>query len=77
MTLMSSVVNSGVVTGNVPAEGGAIFLRAKFPATASIGTIIKKRPASIAKPSAVLYHGVFAFKPAKAEPLLPAPDVKA
>ena len=37
--------------GNVPADGGTIFFAASEPATASIGTIIRKRPISIAKPS--------------------------
>ena len=40
--------------GNVPAEGGTIFLAASEPATAIIGTIIRKRPISIAKPIVVL-----------------------
>ena len=39
----------------------------------SAGTIIRKRPASIVKPSVTLYQGVLALRPAKAEPLLPAP----
>ncbi len=40
--------------GNVPAEAGTIFLAASEPATASIGTIIRKRPMNIARPSVVL-----------------------
>src|SRR5678815_4627573 len=55
ITLTNNTVNSGVVTGNVPNDGGTNFLVAKFPATASIGTIIRKRPMSIAKPRVVLY----------------------
>src|SRR5215213_9471649 len=76
ITLTRSVVNSGDATGNVPKEGGTAFLRARFPATASIGTIIMNRPKSIATPRLVLYQYVFAEMPAKAEPLLPVPDVK-
>ena len=38
------------VVGNVPAEAGTIFLAASEPAIASIGTIIRKRPISIARP---------------------------
>ena len=42
--------NSGLSVGKVPAETGTIFLRTSEPATASIGTIIRKRPMSIARP---------------------------
>ena len=52
-----------------------VFLRARLPASASIGMIAMNRPRSIAMPSVVLYQGVFAERPAKAEPLLPVPDV--
>ena len=48
-----------------------------MPAMASAGTIIQKRPMSMSRPSVTLYQGVFALMPAKAEPLLPAPLVKA
>ena len=77
MTLTKSVVNNGVVTGNVPKLGGTVFLRPRFPANASIGIIIRKRPKSIAMPIVVLYQYVFAEIPAKAEPLLPVPEVNA
>src|SRR5882724_9735000 len=50
ITQTSSVVNSGVVTGNVPKEGGTIFLRARFPAMPSIGMIIMNRPTSVVMP---------------------------
>src|SRR4026209_2666655 len=63
--------------GNVPAEGGTTFLPTSDPAIASAGTIIRKRPASIVTPRVVLYQSVLALIPAKAEPLLPAPLVKA
>src|SRR5215831_16680399 len=56
ITLTSRTVNNGVVTGNVPRLAGTIFLRARFPATASIGTIIRKRPTSIAAPIEELYQ---------------------
>jgi hypothetical protein len=36
---------------------------------------MKSLPNNISQPSATLYHQVLAFKPAKAEPLLPAPEV--
>src|SRR5262249_8255738 len=77
ITLTNSVVNSGVVTGNVPSDGGTAFFRARLPARASIGMIIKKRPSSMAKPIVVLYQYVFAEIPANADPLLPVPEVKA
>ena len=77
ITLTSSAVKSGVVTGNVPSDGGTVFLRARFPAIASIGMIMKNRPTNIAMPIVVLYQSVFAEMPAKAEPLLPVPEVNA
>ena len=40
-----------VSVGNVPADAGTYFLRARLPAIASSGTIIRKRPLSIAIPS--------------------------
>src|SRR5262245_36732882 len=55
-TLTSNVVNRGVVTGNVPNDGGTWFLLARFPATASIGMIIMNRPMRIAIPCVVLYQ---------------------
>ena len=75
MTPTSSAENSGVVTGNVPSDGAPLLLRARLPASASIGMIAMKRPSSIATPIVVLYQGVLADRPAKAEPLLPVPEV--
>ena len=69
--------NSGVVTGKVPAVGGIDFFFARLPAMASIGIIMKNRPISMVIAPATLYQGVFPFKPANAEPLLPACDVNA
>src|SRR6185437_12033192 len=70
-------VNNGECVGNVPKPAGTVFLPTMAPAIAIAGTIMKKRPKSIAKPSVVSHHGVLAFNPAKAEPLFPAPLVKA
>ena len=75
ITPISSTVNSGVVTGNVPREGGTYFLRARLPAIASMGMIIRKRPINMVNAPAVLYQSVFVVRPAKAEPLLPACEV--
>src|SRR3982751_4520864 len=75
MTLTSKAANSGVVTGNVPAEGGTRFLRPRLPAIPSIGTITRKRPTNVANPIVKLYQCVFAFRPANADPLLPAAEV--
>ena len=44
---------------------------------ARAGTIMRKRPASMAIPRLVLNQGVLAPMPAKAEPLLPTALVKA
>ena len=42
-----------------------------------IGTIIKKRPNSMSRPSVVLYQGLLPDSPAKALPLFPAPELNA
>src|SRR5208283_6156407 len=76
ITPINNVVNSGVVTGNVPSEGGIYFFCARLPAMASIGIIIRKRPISIVNPPVVLYQRVFPLIPPKAEPLFPADEVK-
>ena len=66
---------SNPLTGKVPALAGTIFFRASEPASASSGTIMPNRPSSMSMPSVVSYHGVLALRPAKALPLLPAPEV--
>src|SRR5262245_54254984 len=75
ITPIKSTVNRGVVTGNVPSDGGTYFFCARLPATASMGIIMKKRPTSIVIAPAVLYQGVLVVNPANADPLLPACDV--
>src|SRR5262249_30303898 len=75
ITLTSSALNRGVVTGKVPGDGGIGFFRPRLPASASIGTIIRKRPASVAIPIVTLYQRVFALRPPNADPLFPVPDV--
>ena len=64
-------------TGKVPCDGGTSFFRARLPAIASIGTIIRNRPINIAAVSDKLYQCVFALNPAKAEPLFPVAEVYA
>ena len=76
ITPTSRKVNSAVFTGKVPGEGGTLFFCARLPARAMTGIIIRKRPISMSQPIATLYHQ-FGARPAKAEPLLPAPEVKA
>ena len=63
--------------GKVPAVAGTGCLRASEPAIASAGTIRKKRPTSIARPSVVLNQSVLPVSPPNAEPLLFAADVNA
>src|SRR5262245_26290811 len=75
ITPIKSSVNSGVVTGKVPKDGGTYFFCARLPATATMGLVMKNRPTSIVIAPAVLYQGVFVVRPANAEPLLPAEDV--
>src|SRR5258708_14425690 len=77
ITLTRSAANSGVVTGNVPGDGGMRFSRPRCPAIASMGMTMKKRPTSIATASVTLYQCVFAERPPNAEPLLPVADVYA
>src|SRR5580700_5660650 len=77
ITPTSRTLNNGVVTGNVPSDGGTYFFFARFPAIASMGRIMKKRPTSMVAAPATLYQGVFPFSPPKAEPLFPAIEVKA
>ena len=48
MTPISRATNRPLSVGKVPAEAGTIFLAASEPATASIGTIIRKRPMNMA-----------------------------
>ena len=72
---IKSTVKSGVVTGNVPSDGGTYFFFARLPAIASMGMIIRKRPINVSSPIVVLYQSVFALNPPKAEPLLLKPWV--
>src|SRR6266545_1499233 len=74
-TPSKSTVNSGVVTGKVPRDGGIYFFCARLPAMASMGMIIMKRPTSIVIAPVVLYQDVLVVSPAKAEPLLAACEV--
>src|SRR4029453_11189113 len=71
-TLTKSTVKRIPFVGKVPRLAGTTFLPTKEPAIAKAGTIIKKRPERIVIPRLTLYKGVLPFKPAKAEPLLPA-----
>src|SRR5437588_5995079 len=77
ITPINSTVNRGVVTGNVPKDGGTYFLPARLPAIAKAGMIIRKRPTSIVMAPAVLYQSVLVVSPANADPVLPAGGVKA
>jgi hypothetical protein len=77
ITPTSSTVNSAVFTGKVPGEGGTLFLLRQVAGQGQHRNHHEKRPKSMSQPSATLYHQVLAFRPAKAEPLLPAPEVKA
>src|ERR1700722_18229429 len=76
ITPMRSAVNNGVVTGNVPRDGGTYFLPARLPAIANIGMIMRNRPANMVSAVVVLYQGVFTVKPPKLEPLLAALETK-
>lgn len=69
--------NCGRWVGRVPTELGVTPWLARDPAKASTRMMGRRRPNTIARPSAVLYHSVLTLIPAKAEPLLLAVDVKA
>src|SRR5690348_7915306 len=77
ITPINNMLNSGVVTGNVPTEGGTYFFSARFPAIASMGMIIRNRPASMVRPMVTSYQGVLAVSPPNADPLFAAPDTYA
>ena len=64
-------------TGKRARAGRRDFFCTSEPASAMIGTIIRKRPINMARPRVVLYQGVLAVRPAKALPLLPVPELKA
>ena len=70
----NSMMNVPPDTGKVPVLAGTSFFCASDPAMAMMGTIIRKRPKSMAMPRVVLYQGVLALRPAKALPLLPTAD---
>src|ERR1700722_13714541 len=72
-----STAKRGESTGEVPGDGGTSFFLARLPAIASIGTIIRNRPTSIAAPSDKLYQCVLGLNPAKADPLFPVAEVYA
>src|SRR6185436_5461225 len=74
ITPTNRLEKSGVVTGNVPSDGGISFLRLRLPAIASGGMIMKKRPNSIVRPRVVLYQFVLPLMPPKADPLFAAAD---
>src|ERR1700722_1289237 len=76
-TNTSRELNNAVVTGNVPADSGTNFLRARLPAMARIGITAKKRPKRVARPIVVLYQSVFPLNPPNADPLFPVPEVYA
>ena len=69
--------NWGRWVGRVPIDSGVWPCLASEPARASTSTIGRNRPSTIARPSAVLYQSVLTLRPAKAEPLLLAAEVKA
>ncbi len=61
----------------VPTLAGTVCCRASEPPRASAKTIGASRLTSITMPPVVLYQVVFVVRPANAEPLLLAIDVKA
>ena len=61
------------VIDGLQADVVTLALQGDIDQIAKAGTIIKKRPASMVRPRLTLYQGVLALRPAKAEPLLPAP----
>jgi len=74
MVEMSKAVNSAPVTGNVPADAGAIFFFARFPAM-QVWDMHEEAASIMATAPLVLYHMVLPFRPPKAEPLLPTSSI--
>ena len=72
-TPTSRPANSGVPVGKVPAVAGTGCLRASDAGDREHGTISRKRPTSIARPSVVLNQSVLPVSPPNAEPLLLPP----
>ncbi len=76
-TPASIPANRGLCVASVPADGGVIFCFASDPASAPTKIIGRKRPKIMASPPRVLKKSVLPLRPAKAEPLLFAIEVKA
>ena len=72
-TETSRPTKSQPLVGKVPGPAGVTFLSTIDPAMANAGMIIRKRPMSMSAARARLKNGVFAFRPANADPLFPAP----
>src|ERR1051326_1290944 len=73
MVPISKTTNNVPCVGNVPLVTGIDFFDARLPAMASAGIMNMNLAINMSRPIVRLYHGVFAFNPAKALPLLPAP----
>src|SRR5262249_1458090 len=76
-TLASSVTNSGVWVGSVPAEAGTCFLAASEPAIASMAIASVKRARNMHTLSITFQNGMFAERPPNPRPLLLLADVTA
>ena len=63
-----------LAVGKVVRFSGEIFFLAKLPAMANAGKIVVTLPTNIANAIVRLKRGVFAFSPAKADPLFPMPE---
>src|ERR1700679_3438572 len=76
-TKTSRELNSGVVTGKVPADSGTNFLSPSLPALSRICNTAKNRTNRVVNPIVVLYQSVLPLNPANPDPLFPVPDVYA
>src|SRR3546814_12171548 len=73
----SNPIHSPPVVGKELLVAAVWRLAARLPAIASTGTITKKRPSHLAMPVTPLSKGVPAERPATADTLFPALEVKA
>ena len=75
ITETSRTVNSGPVTGKVPSDSGTMFLGGQVARNRQNRNDHEETAKQHGDAVLTLYQGVLAFKPAKAEPLLPTEEV--
>ena len=72
---MRRKTNIALLVESVPAVVATFLREARLPASTHVAAIGTKRLTSISRPVTTLMNGVFALKPANADPLLPPVEV--